>query len=105
MVLNSIWSLPVFLLIVAPLLLPLLKKSYLTPMLIISNALVFIYTFFLTESAPDIGYAMRGDLVFSPEYLLSFEAPQTLLTSLFMHSTSIHLFMNMIIHIFVGLPL
>ncbi|MEM0449032.1 MAG: rhomboid family intramembrane serine protease [Methanomassiliicoccales archaeon] len=75
------------------------KRISLTLALIVANFLVFFLQVFT------FGFAIELDLGFRPQYLQSGERLYTVLTSIFVHASAMHLLGNMIFLLFIGWPL
>lgn len=84
-----------------------IKKWMITYALIIANIVVFILTILFYYPPPyDKFSVLIYELGFRPEYLSLQHIPQlyTLFTSMFIHGGFLHIFGNMLIFFFVGLP-
>lgn len=95
-------------LIIGILAISIFKKWMMTYALIITNFFVFIPTI-LYQNEIILGLSnsgLVGSLAFKPMYLSIEYSPQlyTLFTSMFIHSGPLHIFGNMLIFFFVGMP-
>ena len=94
--------------IIIILIIGIVKKITMTFILIFANVIVFVFTLFTIENYELYGFygPIIGDLGFRPLYL-SFEySPQlyTLFSSMFVHGDFVHIFGNMFIFLFIGIP-
>jgi membrane associated rhomboid family serine protease len=84
-----------------------IKKWMMTYALIVANFIVFIFTILFYYPPPyDEFSILIYELGFRPEYLSFQHIPQiyTLFTSMFIHGGFAHIFGNMLIFFFIGLP-
>ena len=85
---------------------PLLRKTYFTPVLVLANLalfLVFILVPFFS-SDPDLNSFIIVNLLFSPQDLVELR-PWTLVTSMFLHASALHVIFNILFLYLLGLPL
>ena len=86
-----------------------IRKLYMTYVLIVSNIVIFILTYIYYDQivfGAENGFIAYAGLGFRAIYLTPEYFPQiyTLFTSMFIHGGFAHIFGNMIIFFFIGLP-
>ncbi len=85
---------------------PLFRKTYFTPVLVLANlALFMIFILVLNFSSdPALGGFIAVNLLFSPQDLVELR-PWTLITSMFLHASVLHVVFNILFLYLLGLPL
>ncbi|MFQ5907775.1 MAG: rhomboid family intramembrane serine protease [Thermoplasmata archaeon] len=85
---------------------PLLRKSYFTASLVLANLGLFLFLFLLLSFSTDPALVafVRENLLFKPQDLVEFR-PWTLITSMFLHASVLHVVFNILFLYLLGLPL
>jgi membrane associated rhomboid family serine protease len=85
---------------------PLLRKSYFTASLVLANLGLFLFLFLLINFSPDpaLPAFIVENLLFKPQDLVEFR-PWTLITSMFLHASILHVIFNILFLYLLGLPL
>ncbi len=85
---------------------PLLRKTYFTPPLVLANLGLFMFFILLVNFSPDpsLDAFIVENLLFKPQDLVEFR-PWTLITSMFLHSSGLHVIFNILFLYLLGLPL
>ncbi|MFQ5552895.1 MAG: rhomboid family intramembrane serine protease [Thermoplasmata archaeon] len=85
---------------------PLLRKTYFTPALVLANLALFLFLILLAVFSTDPGLSafIRQNLLFKPEDLVDLRL-WTLITSMFLHASVLHVIFNILFLYLLGLPL
>ncbi len=85
---------------------PLFRKTYFTPVLVLANLALFMILILLVNfsSDPALGGFIAVNLLFSPQDLVE-GRPWTLVTSMFLHASVLHVVFNILFLYLLGLPL
>lgn len=89
---------------------PLLRKALFTQALVIANFVVFLALYLAIMFQPDffskatLQIQLYTELAFNPSHI-ELASTSTLLTSLYVHGSALHLFGNMLILYLIGVPL
>ena len=91
---------------VASFLYPLLRRSYFTPVLVLANLALFLVLILVLNFVADPGLVdfIALNLLFKPQDLIELR-PWTLLTSMFLHASVLHVIFNILFLYLLGLPL
>jgi membrane associated rhomboid family serine protease len=81
------------------------KKAYLTQVMVISNFFIFLYVFLLIQMDNTAGDGMIEAFTFVPARIADPLYLPTIITSMYMHLSPIHLISNILILYLIGLPL
>ncbi len=81
------------------------KKAYLTQVFIIVNFIVFIVYVIAAQIESPVAFSMTDNLTFVPARLGEIRYLPSIITSMFMHATPLHLIGNSLILYLIGLPL
>jgi membrane associated rhomboid family serine protease len=92
-------------LIIAPLLYAAWRRSYVSQVLIVSNLLIFIYTFVLYHIDYPSFDRVFDSMAFVPARLGQVGYLPSVMTSMFMHASVLHIFGNVLILYLLGVPL
>lgn len=79
------------------------KRAFLSQTLTITNFIIFFLMFIIDITGGDVGVVYR-DLGDKPIYLLTGEKLYTLITHMYIHGNILHILMNMIVLVLVGVP-
>ncbi|MEE9163288.1 MAG: rhomboid family intramembrane serine protease [Thermoplasmata archaeon] len=85
---------------------PLLRKTYFTPVLVLANLALFMIFILVVNFSTDpaLGGFIAVNLLFSPRDLVELR-PWTLITSMFLHASALHVVFNILFLYLLGLPL
>ncbi|KAA0002682.1 MAG: rhomboid family intramembrane serine protease [Thermoplasmata archaeon] len=98
-------SLAIIVLIISALLYAWKKEMLISQMIVVINFIVFLLLFL--PSLFPINFSRKlifYDLAFNPSYLISGSKMYTLFTSLFLHGDVLHILMNMLFLLLIGIP-
>ncbi|MFQ6012864.1 MAG: rhomboid family intramembrane serine protease [Thermoplasmata archaeon] len=85
---------------------PLLRKTYFTPSLVLANLTLFLLLILLVNFSTDpaLGPFIIENLLFKPQDLVELRL-WTLITSMFLHASALHVVFNILFLYLLGLPL
>ncbi|MFQ5919635.1 MAG: rhomboid family intramembrane serine protease [Thermoplasmata archaeon] len=85
---------------------PLLRKTYFTPVLVLANLVLFLVLVLVVNFStdPNLGEFITLNLLFKPQDLVE-GRPWTLITSMFLHASVLHVIFNILFLYLLGLPL
>ena len=81
------------------------RKAYLTQVMVISNFFIFLYVFILLWIGNPAGDRVADAFTFVPSRIGDLRYLHTIITSMFMHISPIHLIGNILVLYLIGLPL
>ncbi|MFQ5985750.1 MAG: rhomboid family intramembrane serine protease [Thermoplasmata archaeon] len=85
---------------------PLLRKTYFTPTLVLANLALFLFLILIAVFSTDPGLRafIEENLLFKPQDLVELRL-WTLITSMFLHASVLHVIFNILFLYLLGLPL
>jgi len=81
------------------------RKAYLTQVTVIALFFIFLYVFIPTWIGNPIGDRLVDTYSFVPSRIMNMAYVDTLITSVFLHASPVHLISNILILYLIGLPL
>ena len=100
----EILSLAIIIFIIASLSYAWKKDILISQMIVVVNFIIFLLLFIPSIFSGFSRNAVYYDLAFRPSYLISWTKTYTLFTSLFLHGDILHILMNMLFLLLIGIP-